>query len=770
MKGNKNKISNKYTKIMLLALLIIASILSMYLVTNTNNKVFNANVINQKADTREIVNIPDQDLKNFLLTNLKKPQSERRDNITNNDTLTLSDSNYIKPSDENEIYKYEMEKILGIEARGINTKETALDLTGLEKAINLTKLGLAFNKIENVEPLKDLVNLTSLDLIDNRIKNLEYLKNLKKITDLSITEQKLEIKPDTNKFNLPELKDYNGDLIDLVQASNGLLKKNEDGTYSLTTKTKDFVYINDDKRGILYSSLQGYSLYIIKIDPTNIPDTREIVNIPNEDLKNFLLTYFKKTPSERGYSFQLNDANYVKPSTENEIYKDEMEKIIMLNAINVNTKETAMDLTGLEKAINLTTLDLSSNKIENIEPLKGLTNLSYLYLNNNKIENIEPLRGLTKLIQLYLNNNKIENIEPLRGLTNLTSLLLGVNKIENVEPLRGLTNLTILGLSSNKIENIEPLKGLTNLKGLYLNDNKIENIESLRGLTNLTELYLENNKIENIEPLKGLTKLIQLYLNINKIENIEPLKELTNLILLDLDINKIENIEPLKELTNLKWLNLSTEIIRVSPNTNKFNLPELKEYNGDLIDLVQASNGLLKKNTDGTYSFTRKVTGVQTVNVGKGIWNRDPKVDTNWNIGNPLYILKIDSTNIPDEKISITKTIKDMSNTLLNNDKETKVVPVIKRNGQVITNTNTNNVGHRANNEELLTYTWNELPKFDDTYTDYNYEVTFDISGLPEGYSIVPNTKTADNQADFNITYVSPKVTVTKDITVNRWR
>ena len=538
MKGNKNVISNKYTKIMLLTLLIIISILSVYLVTNTNNKVFNAKIINQKVPIldegtdREVVNIPDQDLKNFLLTYFKKPDNERKDSI-NNYYLELFNTSYIKPSDENEIYKYEMEKIIRISANNLNTKETAMDLTGLENAINLTNLFLESNKIENIEPLKGLTSLTSLNL--------------------------------------------------------------------------------------------------------------------------------------------------------------------------------------------------SSNKVENIEPLRGLTNLGYLQLSDNKIENVEPLKGLTSLTSLTLFMNKIENIEPLRVLTNLTSLTLSRNKIENVEPLKGLTSLTSLSLFSNKIENIEPLKGLTNLGHLQLSYNKIENIESLRGLTKLTWLELVNNKIENIEPLKELTKLTFLY--------------------------------------------VYNEEINVSPSTNKFNLPVLKKYNGDILDIVQASNGLLKKNTDGTYSFTRKVTVVQTaVNVGTGINSKDPKVDENWNNRFPIYILKIDPANIPEEKISITKTIKDKSNTLLNNDKETKVLPVIKRNGQVITNANTNNVGHRANNDELLTYTWNELPKTDDTGTDYNYEVTFDISGLPEGYSIEPNTKTADNQADFNITYVSPKITVTKDITVNRWR
>ena len=338
-------------------------------------------------------------------------------------------------------------------------------------------------------------------------------------------------------------------------------------------------------------------------------DKREVVNIPDQNLKNYLLKNLKKIDLN---NLELNDNNYIKPSDETEIYKDEMEKITEIYAIGINTKQTAMDLTGLEKAINLTVLMLFNNKIENIEPLKGLTNLTDLLLDNNKIKNIEPLKGLTNLIDLSVYN----------------------------------------------------------------------------------------------------------------------------------------------------------EEINISPSINKFNLPVLKKYNGEILDIVQASNGLLKKNEDGTYSFTRKVTGVQTVNVGTGIYLNNPKVDTNWNNANPIYILKIDPVNIPDEKVSITKTIKDMSNTLLNNDKETKVLPVIKRNGQIITNANTNNVGHRANNDELLTYTCNELPKFDNTYTDYNYEVTFDISGLPEGYSIVPNTKTADNQADFNITYVSPKVTVNKEITV----
>ena len=73
MKNGKNNNKN----IILLAVLIIASIVGMYLLTNLNNKVYTAKIINQKADTREVVNIPDQNLKNFLLTYFKKNKQER---------------------------------------------------------------------------------------------------------------------------------------------------------------------------------------------------------------------------------------------------------------------------------------------------------------------------------------------------------------------------------------------------------------------------------------------------------------------------------------------------------------------------------------------------------------------------------------------------------------------------------------------------------------------------------------------------------------------
>ena len=330
-------------------------------------------------------------------------------------------------------------------------------------------------------------------------------------------------------------------------------------------------------------------------------DTREVVNIPDQDLKNFLLTYFKKPDNERknqydNYYLKLSNTSYIKPSDETEIYKDEMEKILELRVVKINTKETAMYLTGLEKATNLTSLDLNNNKIENIEPIRGLTNLTDLYLDNNKIENIEPIKGLTHLTNLGLNTNKIDNIEILRGLTNLTYLGLDSNKIDNIESLKKLTNLTDLYLNSNKIENIEPLRGLTNLNKLYLYNNKIVNIDPLEDLINLYELDLEENKITNIEALTGLTSLNKLNLEYNEIEDISPLDSFkTNKFsFLKIMHNRIKDLSSVMNLIRIDGsgqpgkLSFGDNIIKIEvPNTNRFNLPVLKNSFGSVVDIEE---------------------------------------------------------------------------------------------------------------------------------------------------------------------------------------
>ena len=122
------------------------------------------------------------------------------------------------------------------------------------------------------------------------------------------------------------------------------------------------------------------------------------------------------------------------------------------------------DLTGLEFATGLTSLNLSVNIISDITPLSGLTNLTSLNLSVNIISDITPLSGLTNLTSLNLSVNAITDISPLAGLNKLTSLRIHDNFFSDISPLAGLPNLTLLSLYDNiAITDRSVLSRLSNL-------------------------------------------------------------------------------------------------------------------------------------------------------------------------------------------------------------------------------------------------------------------------------------------------------------------
>lgn len=62
---------------------------------------------------------------------------------------------------------------------------------------------------------------------------------------------------------------------------------------------------------------------------------------------------------------------------------------------------------GLDEFQNLTSLDLSFNKIKHIKNVEHLKELTDLYFVQNKISRIEGLDGLDKLRNLELGANRI---------------------------------------------------------------------------------------------------------------------------------------------------------------------------------------------------------------------------------------------------------------------------------------------------------------------------------------------------------------------------
>lgn len=146
----------------------------------------------------------------------------------------------------------------------------------------------------------------------------------------------------------------------------------------------------------------------------------------------------------------------------------------------------AMDLTGLEHAINLATLEFHHTQVD-LSFLARFPKLTRLRIEESRLTDISELAALTGLTHLNLKRNEISDISALASLTNLTTLNLRWNRISDISPLAALTNLTELDLGRNEISDISPLAGLTNLTDLMLLQNQISDVSALVENTGLSE-------------------------------------------------------------------------------------------------------------------------------------------------------------------------------------------------------------------------------------------------------------------------------------------
>ena len=377
---------------------------------------------------------------------------------------------------------------------------------------------------------------------------------------------------------------------------------------------------------------------------SELPQNREIVNIPDKVLKENLLRYLKKDKTDLILGFRLiNDEKYVKPENETEIYKDELEKIVEIY-IYLNKENSYLDITGIEKAINLEQLHFRNNDTWN---------------NGHYIKNFSKVSGLKKL--------KV-----------ITTMYVNIFEFD-----------TVLNLES--------------LEEIYLDVSGIDDVSAL-------------NKLK----LKG--KKVGMGYN-------------------------------------------NTLYYVIQPEKNKFKIPVVKNENDEEVDVIKElekweyDKGKLKRNIDGTYSF-----------INKEVWDLWISIEKNKSIGD-INVGEVDRTTILiyppksnyKETETITKTVKDKSENILNTENEKKIKAVLKRNGKIIDVKPITNIGHRKNSKQLIEFKFNNLRVYEDAkenevLKEYNYEVEITGEDLSEGYKLEKNSKSDGNDGDYVVTYVSPKI------------
>lgn len=108
-------------------------------------------------------------------------------------------------------------------------------------------------------------------------------------------------------------------------------------------------------------------------------------------------------------------------------------KALGLSSDAVITQLDLLNLYGLNPYGNF---DVSEHKINNISGIEHATNLTSLNLSKNLIHDISPLTKLKKLRVLKVDNNQITNIQPLAEMTNLKELSLSNNPIKDMSSVR----------------------------------------------------------------------------------------------------------------------------------------------------------------------------------------------------------------------------------------------------------------------------------------------------------------------------------------------
>ena len=312
---------------------------------------------------------------------------------------------------------------------------------------------------------------------------------------------------------------------------------------------------------------------------------------------------------------------------------EEMEELERLDAKNRGIQ----DLTGIQFATNLKSLNLVGNQIFDLSPLAGLINLTNLSVSNNKISDLSPIAGLINLKNLGVANNKISDLSPIAGLINLESLYFSHNNnVSDISPVAGLVNLQWIRSWGHSISDISPLANLTKLEFVNFCGGNISNLIPLAGLTGLKELYIANEKVSDISPLAGLTGLTRLSLEDNDISDISPLAGLTNLKWLKVARNNISDFSPLDGLReNIKLIWFDNPVF--PKGGPKIEGPWLWVWLPD--KRLEDRTDLLSETSRGAVTEVQVAThgAVAGNSVGDKVWSSHRLPPTGWdNIGNML--------------------------------------------------------------------------------------------------------------------------------------
>lgn len=250
----------------------------------------------------------------------------------------------------------------------------------------------------------------------------------------------------------------------------------EIGAYINPENVDEYVKVYDDNSGIY--------IIIDKLPQDNTVVTVEVEIISNEPPYDEM-ELEEKTQYRYFRFFVSGVLHYSDEDIEDINLYQELRRIYDVNDDWIITRDEIDSVEAVE-------LDASYRNITSIKGIEFFTNLTSINLSNNKIIDISYLSTLYNVKNLYLNNNEI----------------IYINALES------LNNLEYVNLSYNDIFNIDPLKGKEYLSELYLQYNPyLSDFTAVLDMPALTELRLNNTQGVTSDEIRNNSILITAYEN-----------------------------------------------------------------------------------------------------------------------------------------------------------------------------------------------------------------------------------------------------------------
>ncbi|EPD9051925.1 MucBP domain-containing protein [Listeria monocytogenes] len=358
----------------------------------------------------------------------------------------------------------------------------------------------------------------------------------------------------------------------------------------------------------------------------------DVVNIPDPYLKEGLKSIVGKPLLE-----ELTEADLETISTADISY--------MFGFSGYPVTGLVRDLTGLEKAVNMTNFYFSNQtEITNLNQIKNLPKLKKIVGISTGLNDIKALGEMPALEEVELGGDYITDFTPLLEQENLKSF--SYNSYAWLDP------------SYHQINNEEFTKfaNLKSIENLDLTWNNITDLAALTANDHITNLNLNYNKFTNVAPIATMKKLKVLYLNNNNLTSIDSLHTLRGLSIAYADNNNITDLSKLKDF--FESMNVVGDYKGLQVNSQTITLPTINikegataisnnptlDIDGKEMPISSISDGGTVSADNKTVSFSNLPIGTKTVTYNATFTATSPK-------GVPLsYSLKVTQPITVSEK------------------------------------------------------------------------------------------------------------------------